>query len=186
MKNSKNRISLLSALIFLLLITSNGHAQLIPSVYTGIGMGTNLGGMMGIGGEIQYKLLSFNVAVGNVLGKPLPEYHTGNKSKFDYDLGLKLYTKFGLFGGVNYGLIDAELYSKKDQDVLHFEKTHGFSFTLGYRHTIYKHLYGLTYLGLTSNKEVNYLFPPLFDKRESVLRIGLILGYEFNSISLCK
>jgi hypothetical protein len=174
-----------SALIFLTFITSSAQSQLTPSIYTGIGMGTNLGGMMGVGGEIQYKFVSFNAAVGNVLGDPLPKYHTGDKSKFDYDLGIKLYTKFGLFGGVNYGLIGASSDGWGEQgEKLHFEKTHGFSFTLGYRHTIYKHIYGLTYFGLTSNKEENTLH--LFDKKSFIPRIGLIIGYEFNSISSGK
>jgi hypothetical protein len=182
----KIKVLFISSLLLFTLINSSAQSQLTSSIYTGIGIGTNLGGMMGVGGEIQYKFLSFNAAVGNALGKPLPQYHTGDKSKFDYDFGGKLYTKFGLFGGVNYGLINAVLHTKSGQDVLHFEKTHGFSYTLGYRHTIYKHIYGLTYFGLTSKKEANHMFPSFFDKRGFMPRIGLIIGYEFNPISTGK
>jgi hypothetical protein len=184
--NNINRISLSFILIFLLFISSNAQSQLKPSIYIGTGFGTNLGGIVGVGGEIQYKFASFNVAVGNLLGKSLPQYHTGDKSRFDYDLGLKLYTKFGLFGGVNYGLIEASSDGWGERgEKLHFEKTHGFSFTLGYRHTIYKHIYGLTYLGATSNKKANTFQIP-WEKKSFFPRIGLIIGYEFNSISLGK
>jgi hypothetical protein len=121
-----------------------------------------------------------------MLGKPLPQYHTGDNSTFDYDFGIKLHSKIGIFGGVNYGLIDAVLSTKRGQDVLHFEKTHGFSFTVGYKHTLYKHIYGLTYLGLTSNKDANRIFPSFFDERGFLPRIGLIIGYEFNPIKFGK
>ncbi|MDR3218377.1 MAG: hypothetical protein LBU22_05255 [Dysgonamonadaceae bacterium] len=168
---------------FLLLIVSNTiiFSQVQSSVYTGIGTGTNLGGLVGIGGEVKYNFLSLNVSVGNLLGEQLPEHHSGAKSKFSYDFGCKLYSKWGIFGGINYGLLGAALYTKKGQDELHFEKTYGFSFTAGYRRTIYKHIYGLAYVGLSSKKEENYVLPAFFDERGFLPRMGLIIGYEFKS-----
>jgi hypothetical protein len=60
---------------------------------------------------------------------------------------------------------------------MHFEKTHGFSFTIGYRRNIYKNIFGLTYFGLTSNKKENtYVF---FDEKSFFPRLGIILGYDF-------
>ncbi|MDR3339865.1 MAG: hypothetical protein LBT25_07240 [Candidatus Symbiothrix sp.] len=166
---------------FLLLIVSNTiiFSQVKPSVYAGVGTGTNLGGIVGIGGEVKYNFLSLNVAVGNALGEQLPEHHTGAKSGFSYDFGCKLYAKFGVFGGINYGLIGASLSTKSGQEELHFEKNYGFSFTVGYRRVIYQHIYGLAYAGLTSDKDQNYLLPAFFDKRGFLPRMGLIVGYEF-------
>ena len=162
------------ALFLLIGFNSNIYSQIIPSVYTGIGMGTNLGGAIGIGSEIRYKMVSFNFAIGSWIDE-FPE-HTGAKSRFDYDVGLKLYSKYGLFVGTNYGLIGEALYTS-GQDIMHFEKTHGFSFTLGYRHDIYKNIFGLAYIGLTSSKKENYL--TLFDNRTFFPRVGLIFGYDF-------
>jgi hypothetical protein len=168
------------SITFWLLIVFNTpiFSQITPSVYTGIGTGTNLGGIVGIGGEVKYNFLSLNVAVGHLLGRQLPEHHTGAKSEFSYDFGCKLYSKWGVFGGINYGLLGAALYSKEGQDELHFEKRYGFSFTIGYRRSIYKHIYGLAFFGLTSKKEENFV-PLPFDK-VFLPRMGLIIGYEFN------
>lgn len=150
-------------------------SQVTPSVYAGIGMGTNLGGAVGIGSEIRYKMVSFNCAIGTWVDE-FPE-HTGAKSRFDYDVGLKLYSKYGLFVGTNYGIIGEALYTKNGQDMMHFEKTHGFSFTLGYRHEIYKNIFGLAYIGLTSSKKENYI--GIFDRNSFFPRLGIIFGYDF-------
>ena len=82
----KNRFYLV---ICLLIIQLNIYSQVIPSVYTGWGFGTNIGGTIGIGSEIKYKKVSLNAAVGSWIGE-FPE-HTGSQSRFDYDLGVKLY-----------------------------------------------------------------------------------------------
>lgn len=164
-------------LIFTLLIALqlNIYSQITPSVYTGIGMGTNLGGAVGIGTEIRYKMISFNCAIGSWIDEFLA--HTGDQSRFDYDFGLKLYSKYGLFLGTNYGIIGEALYTKDGQDIMHFEKTHGFSFTLGYRRNIYKNIFGMAYIGLTSNKNENTL--AIFDDKQFIPRLGIIFGYDF-------
>ena len=151
------------------------YSQITPSLYTGIGMGTNIGGTIGIGSEIRYKMVSFNCAIGSWIDE-FPA-HTGAKSRFDYDVGLKLYSKYGLFAGTNYGLIGEALYTKDGQELMHFEKTHGFSFTLGYRHDIYKNIFGLVYIGLTSDKKENYL--TIFGDKTFFPRLGIIFGYDF-------
>jgi hypothetical protein len=175
--------------LFILLFGTKAFAQWTPSIYTGWGLGTNLGGEIGVGSEIKYKRISFNVAVGSLLGESFLDYADsdaiGSYLRLDYDLGVKLYADFGGFLGVNYGIIAASTcYTAPDLPQLKSE--HGFSFTLGYRHSIYKNFYGLGFIGLTSNKKYNYIEIPLF--RRSVFgdkyffpRIGLILGYEFKT-----
>ncbi len=165
------------AIIALFVLQTNGVSQTKMSIYTGVGLGTNLGGEIGLGGEFQYKMLSLNAAVGSWTGE-FPE-HTGAESQFDYDFGVKVYSKIGVFAGVNYGIIGESLSSKDGQTLLDFEKTHGFSFTLGYRHAIYQNIYGLGYLGLTSNERENQLY--LFGEKNFIPRIGLIIGYEFGN-----
>ena len=158
-----------------IIIQGNVFSQINPSVYLGYGLGTNIGGIVGVGTEVKYKMISLNAAVGSWVDE-FPE-HTGAKSRFDYDFGIKAYSNIGVFIGVNYGLIGAALYTKAGQQELHFEKTRGFSFTLGFRHTIYKNLYGLGYMGLTSNKDENHI--SIFGENKGFLpRVGLILGFE--------
>ena len=153
------------------------YSQIKPSIYAGIGMGTNLGGPVGLGTEFRYKMVSVSFAMGSWI-KEFPE-HTGDKSRFDYDIGLKLYSKFGLFLGTNYGIIDEALYSKEGQDLMYFEKTRGFSFTLGYRQNIYKNAFTMVYVGLTANKNQNTL--AIFDDNAFIPRLGLIFGYDFKN-----
>jgi len=165
----------ITTFILLIGLQMSTFSQITPSVYTGIGMGTNLGGAVGIGTEVRYKFISANCAIGSWV-KEFPP-HTGAKSRFDYDLGLKLYSKYGLFLGVNYGLIDEALYTKDGQDLLHFEKTRGFSFTLGYRHNIFNNIFGLAYVGLTSDKRANTF--SLLNNKSFIPRLGIIFGYDF-------
>ena len=163
--------------ICLMTIHSKIYSQVTPSIYAGWGLGTNIGGEIGIGSEIKYKMVSFNAAIGSWLGE-FPA-HTGAQSRFDYDFGFKLYPYLGTYLGVNYGIIDEALYTKSGQDLLHFEKTHGFSFILGYRHSIYKNFYGSGFIGLTSNKKANYF--TLFDSKTLFPRLGIMIGYEFKT-----
>ena len=168
----------IATLILLIGLQTNTFSQIIPSIYTGLGRGTNLGGAVGIGTEYRYKIVSFNCAIGSWIGE-FPS-HTGAQSRFDYDLGLKLYSKYGLFLGTNYGIIGEAIYTKEGQDLMHFEKTHGFSFTIGYRRNICKNVFGMAYLGLTSNKEENTL--TVFDDKSFIPRLGIILGYDLKKI----
>lgn len=162
-------------LLIILAFQYNLNAQIQPSIYSGIGLGTNLGGLAGIGTEIKYKAVSFNFAVGSWLNE-LPE-HTGAQSRLDYDFGIKFYSKLGIFAGINYGIIGEALYTKKGQDIMHFAKTRGFSFTLGYRRNMYKNLYGLVYFGVTSNERENQIC--IFGNCSFLPRMGVLIGYEF-------
>ena len=165
----------ITTLILFMVLQLNVFSQITPSIYAGLGMGTNLGGAVGIGTEIRYKIVSFNCAIGSWIDE-FPS-HTGAQSRFDYDLGLKLHSKYGLFLGANYGIIGEALYTKDEQDLMHFEKTHGFSFTIGYRRNIYKNIFGMAYIGLTSNKKENTL--AIFENKSFIPRFGIIFGYDF-------
>ena len=168
----------ITTLILLIGLQMNTFSQITPSIYAGLGRGTNLGGTLGIGTELRYKMVSLNCAIGSWIDE-FPS-HTGAQSRFDYDLGLKIYSKYGLFLGTNYGIIGEALYTKEGQDIMHFEKTHGFSFTLGYRRNIYKNVFGMVYIGLTSNKNENTF--TLFDDKTFFPRLGVIVGYDFKKI----
>jgi hypothetical protein len=67
-------------------------SQINLSLYTGVGTFTNLGGVFGVGSEIKSKSLSFSAAIG-------PDILGGHY--FNYDVGVKLYSKYNFFGGVN-------------------------------------------------------------------------------------
>ena len=168
----------ITTLILLIGLQMNAFSQITPSIYAGLGRGTNLGGVVGIGTEIRYKIVSFNCAIGSWIDE-FPS-HTGAQSRFDYDLGIKLYSKYGIFLGTNYGIIGEALYAKESQDIMYFEKTHGFSFTIGYRRNIHKNVFGMAYIGLTSNKEENTL--TISDNKSFIPRLGIILGYDFKKI----
>ncbi|GHU72122.1 hypothetical protein FACS189413_14730 [Bacteroidia bacterium] len=165
-------------ILLLFFYCTKSISQIQPSVYIGVGLGANLGGLAGIGAEIKYDFFSLNVAVGNILGNDLLDLDTRDiTNKFGYDLGVKLYSKMGVFAGINYGLIGAERYSKGGQEDLFFEKNYAFSFTAGYRRILYKHIYGSVYAGLTSKKERNLV--QVLDTKVFMPRLGLLIGYEF-------
>ncbi len=150
-------------------------AQITPSVYTGFGMCTNLGGSIGIGTEMKYKFISVNAAVGSWAGK-LPA-HTGLQSPFGFDVGLKVYPIKGWFLGVNYGIMNEALYTEHSSEGWHFQKDCGFSFTTGCRWSFYKGLYGLVYVGVTESKDVNS--PNVMGMQMFIPRFGFILGWDF-------
>jgi len=163
-------------------------AQLIPSIYIGCGTGTNIGGVFGIGSEIKYKMVSLNVATGSMFGDDFLVFSSapniGSSLWFGYDFGVKLHSDLGAFFGVNYGIIGAsKYYTEKDlsQDFPQYESVNGFSFSLGYRHSIYKNFYGQYFIGLTSKKKYNYMDAPILDAKYIYPRIGLIMGYEFKN-----
>ena len=152
----------------------NNYSQIQPSVYTGYGIFTNLGGPVGVGSEFRYKIISFNCAVGIYPVKF--SSHTIAQSRFDYDFGLKLYSKYGLFVGINYGIIGDVLYNVS-LDTMRYEKIHGFSFTLGYRWSIYYNVFGLVYFGLTSDKRENII--DILGNKGFIPRLGILIGYDF-------
>jgi len=178
-------------MLFFLFATKT-FAQQTPSVYTGWGFGTNIGGELGIGSEIKYKSVSFNLATGCMFGEDFLSYppysNIGSFLCFGYDFGVKLHSSFGMFFGVNYGIIGASKYYDEkissSQNHPQYESVNGFSFTLGYRFSIYNNFYGLCFVGLTSNKKYNYIEIPILEAKYIFPRIGLILGYEFKKNNL--
>lgn len=153
-------------------------AQIKPSVYAGWGNYTNLGGTVGIGTEIRYKSFSANAAIGSTFyNGAFKDVETiGDNPYLGFDVGLKCYFIKGFFGGVNYGLLGRYRIAETQKRVK-LENFYSFSFTLGYKWHFYKGLYGMTYLGTTSNKDANNWLGD-FDGFEP--RLGLTLGYEFN------
>jgi len=136
-------------------------AQFTPSVYVGSGLFTNLGGVIGIGTEVQYKIFSANVATGASYFDRDNANYIGYSHFLGYDVGMKCYFYKGLFCGVNYGLL--------------YKTRNGFTFSLGYRQTISKRFYCMTYIGITSDKAGNRFFNLV------VPRCGFIIGYNFIS-----
>ena len=158
-------------------------AQITPSVYAGWGNYTNLGGMVGIGAEIQYKILSVNAAIGydhcNMAffnkGHYAGKERVGDNPFIGFDVGLKCYFYKGFFGGVNYGLLGKHCLEETTERV-RVDNFYDFSFTLGYKWHYYKGLYGMAWLGATSNQDANHI---LFFGKGFVPRTGIIVGYEF-------
>ena len=155
------------AMAVCLLLSANTKiiSQIKSSLYMGVGTGTNLGGILGVGTEIKYDFFSFSAAVGPTI---LAEHD------YNFDVGIKLYSKYNFFGGINYGFI------KSDKEWLfnpNMKDYYGFTFSFGYRFTIYRHFYGMGYLGATSD----YLTFMSEKEREHILipRGGFIIGYEF-------
>lgn len=107
-----------------LLANTKIFSQIKPSLYTGVGTVTNLGSFCGIGAEIKYNWISFNAAVGPGI---LTEH------SLLYDVGAKLHSKYKFFGGINYGFVREEAMLLEKQDY------YGFTFSAGYRWSIYEH-----------------------------------------------
>ena len=77
-------------IVLLLGLQVAAFAQLTPSVYVGAGTGTNLGGNIGVGSEIRYKMVSVNAAVCPIW-KLSKSHHPDSESPFGWDVGLKVY-----------------------------------------------------------------------------------------------
>ena len=149
----------------LLLGNTNIFSQINPSLYTGVGSPTNLGGILGVGTEIKYDFFSFSAATGLCI---LSEHD------YNFDIGVKLYSKYKFFGGINYGFV------RSDEEWLlnpNIKDYYGFTFSFGYRFTIYRHFYGMGYLGVTSD----YLtFMSEMERKHVLIPCGgFIIGYEF-------
>ena len=154
----------------LLCLQAAAFAQFTPSVYAGVGTGTNVGGHIGVGSEIRYKIVSVNAAVCPVW-KLSKNHHPDSESPFGWDVGLKVYPIKGWFLGANYGVISegSGTCIECSEEELLFKKQWGFSFTTGYRWRFYKGLYGMGFVGMTDKKGINSFFP----------RFGFIVGWDF-------
>ena len=95
----------LATVVIALLCCFSAKAQITPSVYAGLGNYTNLGGMFGIGTEIQYKFVSVNAAIGYD-GCNQAFFHKGHYAGMErvgdnpfigFDVGVKCYFYKGFF-----------------------------------------------------------------------------------------
>lgn len=170
-----NMKHILTALM-LLAFQAGAFSQIIPSVYTGIGNGTNLGGEFGLGVELRYKKLSLNAAVGRCQ-KVSPKEFIGIVSPYGYDVGVKYYLYRGLFLGVDYGCLDNAVHSIDDCYPERYEKTYGVSIAVGYKWSFYKNLYIQPFVGLGSNN-INY-FVNFLHGKTTIPRLGILVGYSF-------
>ena len=152
-------------------------AQITTSVYTGVGLSTFFGGRTGVGFDFQYKQLSANAAIGiaSINNFRTAKCYLGNNPNFGFDVGLKYFVYKGLFCGLNYGVLLKEYYSTNNPNVWNVKNRYGFSFVMGYKWHFDKRVYGITYMGTTSEKDVQRFFNlyiPVF---------GFIIGYNFIS-----
>lgn len=166
-------------------IFSQVSSKIEPSIYVGLGLGTNIGGAIGVGTEVKFlKYFSANIALGSIHLIFEKEVET---SKFDFDLGIKYYPFKYFFVGVNYGFIDYEYIRIHDETGLIFNEdteiyneTRGISLTLGFRTADFNNLYLSGYLGTTTDPDVNCSDANGFlDGSICMPRIGIMLGYEF-------
>lgn len=156
-------------------ITLSLFSQITPSVYTGSGLGTNLGGLVGIGTEVRYKCISANAAIGGSYFFGYENFKlTGDHPNLGFDVGVKCYVFKGLFVGVNYGVVDKHHYQTEEKGVRKVEDVKAFSFTIGHKQNIYKGLYGMAYVGTTNMREANVVLDRYYP------RFGILLGYDFN------
>lgn len=148
----------------------------VPSLYLGLGTGTNIGGTVGVGVEVRVaRQLAASVALG-VWPEALREEALGGDA-FDFDVGVKAYpTGRWLFAGINYGIIHAEVSTPRAERFPVLRKRRGFTFSLGLRTPPLRGLYASGFVGVTSDAEANHL--TVFDRRTFMPHFGLMVGVE--------
>ncbi|MDX9696959.1 MAG: hypothetical protein RBT49_14305 [Bacteroidales bacterium] len=163
---------LITYVILFMLTTSysENRINLEPSVYLGIGNGTNLGGFYGLGSEVGVnKFLSFNGSFGII-----PPINDESTTEYGFDLGLKIYPIKYFFLGINYGTLLGIDYFNGDKDEYVYENQQALSFTLGLKSPDFKNAFLSVFFGTTSKPELNNYGPWVYD-----FRMGVILGYIF-------
>jgi hypothetical protein len=129
------------------------------------------------------KYVAFNAALG-IWREALFEENPG-VSPLDLDFGVKVYPyRKWLYLGINYGIIEETIeehfcWGKRISRT--FDKTHGFTFSVGIRTGAWRGLYTSVFIGTTDNYEVNHpLWNVPFAHDESFFfpHFGLMLGYE--------
>ncbi|MBE2187293.1 MAG: hypothetical protein IAE99_11030 [Rhodothermales bacterium] len=152
-----------------------------PALYVGVALGTNVGGLVGVGVEAPLgDYMTGSVATGlvanpwmlrrdNVKGIPLG-LDAGVKV---FPLGARRHGALNPFVGVNYGLVDAGYGVNESGSFGPLKKDYAFSYTLGLRRSLGSHVEGSVFAGLTSDAEQNRLFNDFFP------RLGVLVGYRF-------
>ena len=119
-----------------------------PSLYVGIGNGTNLGGNLGLGLEVPFRLGDGAHLALNVAGGFLPrEQDLYDPSRFDFDVGVKLYplVKHQIFVGLNYGLYRVD--ESKALPLVPYSKVRTLSLLIGWRVPLRQSFYLNGYIG---------------------------------------
>jgi hypothetical protein len=158
-------------------------STLAKSLYVGFGIGTNIGGVVGIGFEKEFvKKISWSIALGSI--HPMLEENT-SFSKFSYDLGLKFYAIDYLFIGMNYGFVDYQLSKLIIDDVVLNdveEKYNGFTISAGYKMNISNSVYLSIYISNWLDSEKKTTGSKTTDntvrKYDSSFRYGFLFGYH--------
>ena len=158
---------------------SAAHGQSAsPSLYLGLGTGTNIGGTVGVGLELPFKQrFSASAALG--LWPEALKHRVSEGGALDFDVGLKAFP-FGpfFFAGVNYGIINAEYVRNGTENSSRFRKRHGFTFSLGLRTPSYRGVHLSGFGGFTSDAQSNYV--DVFDRQIFVPHFGVTIGYEIS------
>ena len=167
-------------LILLPFVSFSLNAQeLSNSVYFGAANGTNIGGSIGLGTEFFInEYFSGSIALGSIHFTLKEDV---DKSKFDFDIGLKFYPYKYFFIGINYGFIDYEYsaygYADGSEDVS-FSETRAFSFIIGARSPNFKNMYLSSFIGITSDNDANHSLKISGDELITP-RLGILIGYCF-------
>jgi hypothetical protein len=171
------KVNLAIIVLFLIANIINAQDSLSSSIYIGTATGTNVGGAVGIGVEIMLnKYFSGNLAIGSV--HPILKEEV-DKSKFDFDIGIKFYPIKYFFIGINYGLIDG-IYSEtaysNGTTNTYYKETRGFSFSIGGKTPGYKKFYLSGFIGITDSEEANHGLR-IIEDNSITPRLGILLGY---------
>lgn len=154
-----------------------GAQSVAPSLYVGLGTGTNLGGTLGLGVELPVaRHVAASAAIG-IWPEALEERIFAGRA-FDFDVGLKVYPlNRWFFTGLNYGIIHAEI---RDSDgIPKLQKRRGLTFSLGLRTRVFHKFYVSSFAGVTSDGEANHF--TVFDRRTFMPHMGLMIGYELST-----
>lgn len=169
----------------ILLLPAMAYSQGNTTIYIGLGSGTNIGGVVGVGIEHYVsEYLSFSGAIGTFNIRSKPKDITFS-DRLSYDLGAKVYPLRWFFIGANYGFLDFEYekYTVYDGDEVtysyrNFEKYFGFSFTFGFKVEFLDRISLSAYYGTTPYEERNCLGPKFSDFKQCFPKVGVLLAYK--------
>lgn len=156
-----------------------GAQTVSPSLYVGLGTGTNLGGTVGLGIELRMgRHLATSAAVG-IWPEALGERDFAGRA-FDFDVGVKVYPMSRwVFTGLNYGIIHAEIRDSPSDGNAMLRKRRGLTISLGGRTPEFHRFYAAGYVGVTSDGKANHF--TVFDRRTFMPHMGMMIGYELST-----
>lgn len=153
-----------------------------PTLYTGLGLGTHLGGLVGVGVEVPVTpYAAANAAVG-LTANPAEMRRDGIEGvPIGFDAGVKVFPAGGSvrshrrvdpFVGLNYGVVNAWYGTAEGGGMTPLQTVYAVSYTLGARATVVRRVQLSAYVGATSKPEENRLFDAFFP------RMGVLVGYR--------